>query len=134
MKLGKPKALNVTLSLLLTVGFAQVSLAAQAMPAAPEPQTGPTQTGPNPVPGMPSSAPRTATGITASLTLKEAEALAIKNNPQIAVGRLMTLASQQVTREVRSNLWPTATADITGVDAESGRRISAGGAKQSHHL
>ena len=75
---------------------------------------------------MPSSAPRTATGITASLTLKEAEALAIKNNPQIAVGRLMTLASQQVTREVRSNLWPTATADITGVDAESGRRISAG--------
>ncbi len=75
---------------------------------------------------MPSSAPRTAAGTSASLTLKEAEALAIKNNPQIAVGRLIALASQQVTREVRSNLWPRATGDLTGVDAQSGSRITAG--------
>jgi len=61
-----------------------------------------------------------------SLTLKQAEALAIKNNPQISVARLIALASQQVTREVRSNLWPTATGDLTGVDAQSGSRITAG--------
>ena len=36
------------------------------------------------------------------LTLSEAEALAIKNNPQITVGRLLSLASQQVTRRPRA--------------------------------
>jgi outer membrane protein len=60
------------------------------------------------------------------LSLKDAEDLAIKNNPQISVGRLLALASQQVTREVRSNLWPTATGDITGVDAHENSRITAG--------
>jgi outer membrane protein len=62
-----------------------------------------------------------------SLTLKDAEVLARKNNPQISVSRLLALASQQVTREVRSNLWPTANADITGVDSQENSRISAGG-------
>ncbi len=62
-----------------------------------------------------------------SLTLKDAEGLAKKNNPQISVSRLLALASQQVTREVRSNLWPTANADITGVDSQENSRISAGG-------
>jgi outer membrane protein len=73
----------------------------------------------------PSGQPQTAAGGT-RLTLKEAEAIAIKNNPQISVARLLTLASHQVTREVKSNLWPQAVANITGVDAESGTRITAG--------
>ncbi len=42
------------------------------------------------------------------------------------VGRLTALASQQVTREVRSNLWPTAVIDLTGVDSNPGSRIAAG--------
>jgi outer membrane protein len=62
----------------------------------------------------------------ASLTLKQAEEVAIKNNPQISVARLLALASQQVTRQVRSALWPTATGEITGVGANSGSRITAG--------
>jgi outer membrane protein len=62
-----------------------------------------------------------------TLTLKQAEEVALKNNPQITVARLMTLASQQVTRQARSALWPTASGEITGVGAESGRRIAAGG-------
>ena len=60
------------------------------------------------------------------LSVKEAEALAIKNNPQISVARLTALASRQGTREVRSNLWPTAHIDLTGVDANPGSRITAG--------
>ena len=60
------------------------------------------------------------------LSLKDAEAIALKNNPQISVARLTALASQQVTREVRSNLWPTATVSLTGVAARSGSRIAAG--------
>jgi outer membrane protein len=60
------------------------------------------------------------------LSLKDAEAIALKNNPQISVARLTALASQQVTREVRSDLWPTAVANLTGVDARSGTRLTAG--------
>jgi len=39
----------------------------------------------------------------------------------------MALASQQVTREVRSSLWPTANANLTGVDSQPNSRITAGG-------
>jgi outer membrane protein len=60
------------------------------------------------------------------LTVKDAQALALKNNPQISFARLTALASQQVTREVRSNLWPTAQVNLTGVEANPGTRITAG--------
>jgi outer membrane protein len=59
--------------------------------------------------------------------LKDAEALAVKNNPLITVGRLTALASQQVLRETRSAYWPTAVVDLTGVDAQNNSRITAGG-------
>ncbi len=61
------------------------------------------------------------------LSLKDAEALALRNNPAISVARLSALASQQVTREVRSTLWPQAYANLTAVDAENNSRITAGG-------
>lgn len=61
------------------------------------------------------------------LSLKDAEAIALKNNPALSVARLSAMASHQITREVRSNLWPQATADLTGVDAHDDSRISAGG-------
>jgi len=60
------------------------------------------------------------------LSVKDAEALALKSNPQISVARLVALASQQVTREARSNLWPTARIDLTAVDSNPGTRITAG--------
>lgn len=63
----------------------------------------------------------------AKLTVTEAEAIAIKNNPQISVSRLNALAYQQATRETRSALLPTAAVNLTGVDAHEGSRIGAGG-------
>jgi outer membrane protein len=78
----------------------------------------------------PQSAPSPQTSAATSgqkLSLKDAEELALRQNPQISVAHLLALASQQVTREVRSNLWPTANADITGVDAQENSRITAGG-------
>ena len=60
------------------------------------------------------------------LSLKDAEALALKNNPAISVARLNALASEQVTRDVRSSLWPQAYANLTGVDARDNSRITAG--------
>jgi outer membrane protein len=61
------------------------------------------------------------------LSVKDAESLALKNNPAISESRLNALASGQVTREVRSSLWPQAYADVTAVDARNNSRISAGG-------
>ncbi|MBZ5680144.1 MAG: TolC family protein [Acidobacteriia bacterium] len=64
---------------------------------------------------------------TIHLSVKDAEAIALKNNPAISVARLSALASQQVTREVRSTLWPQAYANLTAVDARNNSRITAGG-------
>jgi len=103
-----------------------VNLSAANLPSAPAPSipSGRGQSGPMPRPPSP-PAPGAA-GSPMTLDLKAAEALAIKNNPQVTVARLTALAAQQVTREVRSNLWPTAYASLTGVDAHDDSRIAAG--------
>jgi outer membrane protein len=84
-----------------------------------------------PTAGLQSAAPQNNPGTPMSLSLRDAQALALKNNPQVSVARLTALAAQQVTREVRSNLWPTATADLTAVDSDPGTRITAGGLSNS---
>jgi outer membrane protein len=61
------------------------------------------------------------------LTLQQAEAMALRNNPQISIGRLRALQAQQYVRETRSALLPTAYLSLTGVEAESGSRAAAGG-------
>jgi outer membrane protein len=105
---------------------ARVSLPSNALPQAPVPQNPPAPAGgvgnPQQVPSTPgsASAPRT-------LSIQDAEQLALKNNPQISVARLNALASEQVTREARSALWPTAVTDLTGVDSRANSRIAAGG-------
>jgi outer membrane protein len=65
-----------------------------------------------------------ATGPT--LTLKEAEDLALKRNPQITVGKLQALVSQQNVRESRSALLPNAFLSVTAADSHAGSRITAG--------
>jgi len=62
-----------------------------------------------------------------SLTRRQAEALALKNNPQITVGKLRALEAGQFVRAQRSALLPTAYLSLTGVGASDGARISAGG-------
>jgi len=61
------------------------------------------------------------------LSRKQAEALALKNNPQITMGRLRMLAAAQFAREQRSALLPSAYLSLTGVDASDDARIAAGG-------
>ena len=63
----------------------------------------------------------------APLTLAQAEAIGLKNNPQITVGKLRALEAQQYVRETRSALLPTAFLSLTGVDSRAGSRIAAGG-------
>jgi outer membrane protein len=112
-------------------GHAQASInlpTALSLPSAPMPQLAAKQTAPSAPPaGQQSSDSQINPVAPVSLSLKKAEALALKNNPQISVARLMALASQQVTREVRSSLWPSAAANLTGVDSRDNSRITAGG-------
>ncbi|MGC1416243.1 MAG: TolC family protein [Candidatus Acidiferrum sp.] len=61
-----------------------------------------------------------------TLSLEEAEAIALKNNPQITIGRLRALAAQQYVREARSALLPNAYLSLTAVDANPGSRLAAG--------
>jgi outer membrane protein len=61
-----------------------------------------------------------------ALTLAQAEATALRNNPQITIGKLRALEAQQYVRETRSALLPTAYMNLTGVDSEAGSRIAAG--------
>jgi outer membrane protein len=111
------------------------------LPSAPVPQSQPIPSlTPDPkaqtaAPQSPTVTPLSSSQVSAatqsstplSLTLKQAEALALKNNPLVSVAQLTALASREVTREARSALWPTATANLTGVDAEPNSRITAGG-------
>ncbi len=75
------------------------------------------------MPGPPQSATSSAGP---SLTLAQAEQMAIRNNPNVTVARLLALAQAQVTREVRSAEMPMATGDLTAVDAHQNTRITAG--------
>jgi len=61
------------------------------------------------------------------LSRKQAEALALKTNPQITIGRLRMLEAAQFAREQRSALLPSAYLSLTGVGASDHARIAAGG-------
>lgn len=74
-----------------------------------------------------SLAEKAVPSIVVRLSVKDAEAIALKNNPAISVARLNALASEQETRAVRSALWPQAYANLTAVDALDNGRITAGG-------
>ena len=73
-------------------------------------------------PASPAAAP---TG--RELTLAQAEALALKNNPQITIGKLRALVAHQYVREARSALLPNAYLSVTAVDSNPGSRLSTGG-------
>lgn len=60
------------------------------------------------------------------LTVQDAEALALRNNPQVSVYRLLAMASQQVTREAKSNYYPNIYGSVTAVEPQPGSRIAAG--------
>jgi len=58
--------------------------------------------------------------------LAQAEATALRNNPQITIGKLRALEALQYVREQRSALLPTAYLSLTAVDSQAGSRIAAG--------
>ncbi len=69
-----------------------------------------------------------------ALTLEQAEQMALRNNPNISVARLLALAQGQVTRQVRSAELPQAGANLTAVDAHTDSRITGGGTLNSPRI
>ena len=61
-----------------------------------------------------------------ALTLAEAEALAVKNNPDVSSALLNAAAANQVTLQVRSAFFPTIYGSLTGVGALADSNLSAG--------
>jgi outer membrane protein len=61
------------------------------------------------------------------LSLRDAEARALQNHPQVLAGRYAAQAGGEVTREVRSAYFPTVYGSVTGAEAQDGSRIAAGG-------
>lgn len=88
-----------------------VGLAQQQLPSAPTPTA---------------SAQTNASTAGRQLTLQQAEATAIKNNPEITVGKLQAMQAREFVREARSALLPQANLSVTAVDSNPGSRISAG--------
>jgi outer membrane protein len=76
-------------------------------------------------PAPPASNPPASAG--RDLTLAQAEALALKNNPQVTIGKLRALVAHQYVREARSAFLPNAYLSVTAVDSNPGSRLSAGG-------
>jgi outer membrane protein len=64
---------------------------------------------------------------TMHLTLAEAEKLAVQNNPQFSSARYTAAAAHQVPKEYKANLAPSVFGNFTGVGADSGSRLAAGG-------
>ena len=75
-------------------------------------------------PGQPAV---TAVAPTPTLTLAEAERIAIQNHPQIQAAQDLAEAASQRVRQARSAYYPTANGSLTGVEAENNSRIAAGG-------
>ncbi|HEY1470382.1 MAG TPA: TolC family protein [Candidatus Acidoferrum sp.] len=98
--------------------FAELAAMLIAVSAAPSvAQQAPT----TPAPAAAATAPTTR-----PITLQEAEATAIKNNPQITVGKLQALQAREFSRETRAALFPQVGLSVTAVGSDPGSRISAG--------
>ena len=101
----------------LSIQLAAMLLAVSAVPSvAQQMPTTPASATPSP----------TTTPATRQITLQEAEATAIKTNPQITVGKLQALQAREFTRETRAALYPQVGLSVTAVGSDPGSRISAG--------
>jgi outer membrane protein len=69
---------------------------------------------------------QTATAVQ-SLTLADAEKIAIQNHPEVQAAQDVAEAASQRTRQVRSAYYPTVFGSVTGVESEHNSRVAAGG-------
>ncbi len=112
----------------LVLTFFALAAAAQN-PTPPAPNQEPTLQQPYQMPATPPPAQLQipTTGPTQRLTVQDAEGLALKNNPQISVYHLLSLASGQVTRQAKSAYYPSVYGSFTAAEPkDNGSRVAAG--------
>ncbi len=82
----------------------------------------------DPASNPPSAAsnPQTPTPGSIQLTIQQAEALALRKNPRITVGKLRALEANEFVRETESAYYPQANLSLAGVGSYAGSRIAAG--------
>ncbi|MFN7999379.1 MAG: TolC family protein [Bryobacteraceae bacterium] len=98
-----------------TVILTGAMLSAQVAPAPPQATSAPpAQT------GVPSTGPRV------KLTLQDAQALALKNHPQVQAAELTYHASEQVITQNRAAYYPVIDGEVTGSGGNPQARIGAG--------
>ena len=61
------------------------------------------------------------------LTLAEAQQQAVANNPQFSAAKLTAAAAYQVPQQFKANFEPSISGSLTGVGADNGSRLAAGG-------
>ncbi len=113
---------------LLAVLTIIVPCRAQA-PAVTAPQAPPTpapQAAPQPAPQVPAPQTPSGQGAPQPLNLQQAETIAVQNHPRIQSSQALASAARQQVREVRANYYPNVYGSLTGVEAESGSRLTAG--------
>ncbi len=69
--------------------------------------------------------------IPARLTIDDARRIALQNHPHIRAAQSAASAANDVTTETRSAYYPNIYGSLTGVEADSGSRIAAGGLNNS---
>jgi outer membrane protein len=82
----------------------------------------------------PDTNPQPSSTVNPRLTVEDAEQMALKNNPNISVARLLALAQGQVTREARSAEMPQAAANFDAVGAHDGSRMTGNGGLNSPRI
>ncbi len=79
------------------------------------------------VPGIAAAMLNLCAQDTFSLTLRQAEQIAVQNSPRLSSARYNAEAYKEIPKELRSNYQPTMFGSVTGVGASEGSRIAAGG-------
>lgn len=110
---------------------------AAGLPSAPAPQIGTPAPNPSAKPASQVPAPLPAPAKMPAptgprLTLKQAEQMAVQNNPNISVAHLLQLADVQATREARAGYLPDVWLNLTAVGAHDNSRITAGALNSPH--
>lgn len=119
----------------LVAQLAQSGISAGPAHGGAQSTTGSRQDGQQSAPPEIQSAAQTPSGINGPrLTVEEAEQMALHDNPNISVARLLALAQGEVTREARSAEMPLATSDLTAVDSHPGSRITGAGTINSPRI
>jgi outer membrane protein len=79
----------------------------------------------------PAPAPAASSAVSQSLTLQEAEKIAIQNHPQVQAATYLAAAAKAQVTEARSAYYPHAYGSATGVEAETNSRVTAGALNNS---